>query len=257
MNIDTKNGGESTTNGGESTTTEMTNNGDLVIQTPLKKANPSKKTVSKKKASPSPTDITFKEYVKRGKKILISLQKQRRNFLNLYIDMVTDKDFTRNEKQFKRYMKDFSVSVGLSRSSHSKLLTIALNKGIVNNRENLPDSWANLYELRDFNNDQIVEFIEQNDGITQKSTLEDIRSVIKQDSNEKVTSLNPEPYPSEYYNIDVEYDVNEFDGDTEENVIIQFLKDVKRAEQGLLKIGLTAVGHLEIDRLSITEKKVA
>ena len=168
MNIDTN-------NSGESTTTEITNNGDLEIPT-LKKAVVSKKTVSKKKAV-SPTDVTFKEYVKRGQKILKSLQKQRRNFLNLYIDMVTNKDFTRNEKQFKKYMRDFSVDVGLSRSSHSKLLAIAMNKGIVNNRENLSDSWGTLYELRDFNNDQIVEFIEQNDGITKHSTLEDVRSV--------------------------------------------------------------------------------
>ena len=72
MNIDTN-------NSGESTTTEITNNGDLEIPT-LKKAVVSKKTVSKKKASPSPTDITFKEYVKRGKKILISLQKQKPSF---------------------------------------------------------------------------------------------------------------------------------------------------------------------------------
>ena len=100
-----------TNDGGNATETEVTNNGDLVIQQPLKKANPSKKTTSKKQAV-SPTDITFKEYVKRGKTILRSLQKQRRNFLNLYIEMFENESFTKNEKQFN---EPRGVSVDTSR----------------------------------------------------------------------------------------------------------------------------------------------
>ena len=153
-------------------------------------------------------------------------------------------------------MKQFSVEVGLSKSSHSKLLAIALNKGIVNNRDNLPSSWGSLYDLRDFNNDQIVEFIEQNDGITKHSTLEDVRSVIRQDSSEE-SSEKPDPFPKDMYNIVVHTDWDEFDGSTEEDVITKFLVDIKSAETNLLKHGLTAVGSLEIERESETLKKVA
>ena len=113
-----------TNDGGNSTETEITNNGDLKIQTPLKKASPSKKTVDRKAVSP--TDVTFKEYVKRGRTILRSLQKQRRNFLSLYIEMVNNEEFTRNDKQFKKYLKDFPKELGLSRSSHSKLYAMAV-----------------------------------------------------------------------------------------------------------------------------------
>ena len=243
-------------NSGESTATEITNNGDLEIQTPLKKAKPSKKTDTLKQAV-SPTDIVFKGYVKKGKTILRSLQKQRRNFLNLYIDMVTDDNLARKgteDKQFKRYMKDFHVDVGLSKSSHSKLLAIALNKGIVNNRDNLPSSWGSLYELRDFNNNEIVDFIEQDDGITKHSTLEDVRSVIRQDSSEEKSSEKSTEYPDEYYNCDIDISGIDCEPDsTEDNVIAKFCRAMKTAESDLIKHGLTAVGHLEIDRLEISK----
>ena len=78
---------------------------DLEIKT-LRKANPSKKIAKLKKAI-SPTQLVFNGYVKKGITILKSLQKQRRNFLNLYIDMVADENLARKgteDKQFKKYM---------------------------------------------------------------------------------------------------------------------------------------------------------
>lgn len=242
MNIDTN-------NGGESTTTEITKNGDLEIIT-LRKANPSKKIAKLKKAI-SPTQLVFNGYVKKGITILKSLQKQRRNFLNLYIDMVTDENLARKgteDKQFKKYMKQFSVEVGLSKSSHSKLLAIALNKGIVNNRDNLPSSWGSLYDLRDFNNDQICDLIERDDGITQNSTLEDVRSVIRQDSSEE-SSNESTGFPDEMYSIDV-IDSGEFEVNSkEENVFVKFATAMKSAETDLLKHGLviTTKTVIEID----------